>query len=66
MEERALHYNFQIDCRRQRFASKTLQNDSEGVEKFRHLRFCATFVLFESFWSKNVGKHSIKTKLEIQ
>ena len=50
----------------QRFASKTLQNDSKAVEKFKHLRFRATCVLFESFWSQNVGKRSTKTKPIIQ
>ena len=46
------------------FASKTLQNDSKGVEKFQ-LRFFATCVLFESFWSQNVGKRSTKTEIII-
>ena len=32
------------------FASKTLQIDSKEVEKFQHFRFCATCVVFESFW----------------
>ena len=50
----------------QRFASKTLQKDSKGVDKFQHLRFCATCVLFEPFWSQNVGKRSTKTELIIQ
>ena len=32
---------------------------------FQHLRFCATCVLFESFWSQNVGKRSTETELMI-
>ena len=44
------------------FASQTLQNDSKGVEKFQ-LCFCATCVLFESFWCQNVSKRSTKTEL---
>ena len=50
----------------QRFASKTLQNDLEGVEKFQHVRFCATCELIGSFWSQNVGKRFTKTDLIIQ
>ena len=50
----------------QRFASKTLRNDSKAVENFQTLRFCATCVFFESFWSQNVGKRSTKSELIIQ
>ena len=37
-----------------------LQNDSKGVEKFQHLSFCATCVLFEPFWRESVRKRSTK------
>ena len=50
----------------QRFASKTLQNDSKAVEKLQHHRICATCVLFESFCSQNVGKRSSETEFIIQ
>ena len=51
----------------QRFASKTLQNDSYQAEKLQHHRSCATFCLFfESFRSQNVGKRSTDTALIIQ
>ena len=50
----------------QRFASKTLQNDSKGVEKIQQPRFRATCALFESFGSQNVIKRSTKTELIIQ
>ena len=50
----------------QRFASKTLRNDFKGVKKFQHHRFCATFVLFESFGGRNVGKRSTKPDFKIQ
>ena len=33
----------------QRFASKTLQNDSKGVEKFQHHRFVQLLYLLNSF-----------------
>ena len=40
---------------------------SEGLRSGRkHLRFCATCVLFESFWSQSVGKRSTKIELIIQ
>ena len=64
-EERALHYYFSkrtLQC----FASKTLQNDYNGVENFQHHRCCATCVLFESFWNQNVSKRSTKTELIVQ
>ena len=62
MNERPLHYIF-LKRTLQRFASKTLQKDSRRVEKFQHLRFCATCVLFESFWNQNGGKRSTKAEL---
>ena len=49
----------------QRFASKTLQNDSKAVEKFHYLRFGATCVLFESFWSQNDDQRSTRTEFII-
>ena len=42
----------------QRFASKTLQNDSKAVEKLQQIHFCGICVLLESFWSQIVGKRS--------
>ena len=50
----------------QRFASKTLQNDSKGDEKFQNLQFCAICVLFESFWNQKDGKRSTETELIFQ
>ena len=47
----------------QRFASKTLQNDSKGVENFQHLQFWRACVLFELFSSQNVDKRLTKTEL---
>ena len=43
-------------------AAKTLQNDSELVEKLKKFSIftflCDLYVLFESFWCQNVGKRS--------
>ena len=60
------HASILLKSTLQRFVSKTLQNDSKGVEKFQHIRFCATCELFENFWSQNADKSSTKIKLVIQ
>ena len=65
-KERALQHIFWIERCRQRFASKTLQNDSGRIEKFQHLRCCASFILFESCWNKSFGEPSTKTELITQ
>ena len=62
-KKRAMDYIFWRE--QQCSASKTLQNDSKGVEKFQHLRFCATCVLCESFQCQNVIKRSTMTEVLI-
>ena len=57
-KERALHYSF-VEKRRSILLQKHFRKISTPS-------FCATCVLFETFWSQNVGKRSTKTELIFQ